>query len=154
MIRLLPLTLLVSLFAWPTAGSCQEPGESPGRLLILDTSTIDALANEMGQAASYQTPKQPARDSLWNGVIAGAAVGALAGAFTGLVASDDCSECPGFNVPLTMGVLGAGIGIGIGAGIDALLGRSPAPHVSGAATVRVSPVVGKGTRGLMASVGF
>ena len=154
MIRLLPLMLAV-LFAWPSDASCQGTDAIPGQpFVILDTSKIDALAKEMGEAASYQTPKQPSRDSLWNGVIAGAAVGALAGTFTGLVASDDCPECPGFNVPLTMGVLGAGIGIGLGAGIDALLGRRAAPRVSGEATVRVSPVLGKGARGLMASVAF
>lgn len=154
MIRLLPLMLAV-LFAWPSEASCQGTDTMPGRpFVILDGSSIDALAKEMGEDASYQTPKQRARDSLWNGVIAGAAVGALAGAFTGLVASDDCSECPGFNVPLTIGVVGAGIGIGIGAGIDALRGRGVALRVPGAAAVRLSPVVRKGARGLMASVRF
>jgi hypothetical protein len=155
MIRLLPLTFVVSLFVWPTGAWCQGLDANTGqRPLIFDTSRVDALAKEMGEAARYQTQNHPARDSLWNGVIAGAAVGAMAGAFGAIALFDDCSECAGFNVPLTFGVLGAGIGIGLGAGIDALRSKRASPPGSGAGTVRVSPVVGKGTRGLMASIGF
>ena len=62
--------------------------------------------------------KQHRKDSLWNGVIIGAGLGALVGTLVSFAVSD-CSECSGFNVPLTFGVLGAGAGAGIGAGIDA-----------------------------------
>ena len=58
-------------------------------------------------------------DSLWNGVLIGAGVGAVLGAVIGHAISD-CSECSGFYVPLTFGVVGAGVGAGVGAAIDAV----------------------------------
>ena len=61
---------------------------------------------------------QHRKDSLWNGVLIGMGLGALVGALVGS-AVFECSECSGFNVPLTFGVLGAGAGAGIGAGLDA-----------------------------------
>ena len=46
------------------------------------------------------------RDSLWNGVIVGAGLGALVG-IAGSPLISDCSECAGFNVPLTFGGTGS-----------------------------------------------
>jgi hypothetical protein len=92
------------------------------------------------------------RDTLWNGVLVGAGVGALLGALGGQ-ALIDCSECAGFNVPLTFGVLGAGVGAGVGAGIDALRHtRSPIPNTPGRVTV--TPLLGKGQRAVVALVRF
>lgn len=99
-----------------------------------------------------QAPSQRRRkDSLWNGVLVGAGVGAVLGAFVGN-AILDCSECSGFNVPLTFGVLGAGVGAGIGAGVDALRHAhstitSP-PHRT--RRVRLSPLLTKKVRGMVA----
>ena len=96
-----------------------------------------------------QQPVQQRNDSLWNGVIVGAGLGALVGV-AGSPLISDCSECSGFNVPLTFGVLGAGIGAGVGAGIDALR-NSKAPHRP---HVQLAPVVSKDTRGLLAWIRF
>lgn len=96
----------------------------------------------------HQTVRQR-KDSLWNGALVGAGLGALVG-IAGSPLISDCSECSGFNVPLTFGVLGAGIGAGVGAGIDALR-NSKAPHRP---HVQVSPVVSKDTRGLLAWIRF
>ena len=98
-----------------------------------------------------QSQPQP-KDSLWNGVILGAAVGAMVGSFSSL-AITDCSECAGFNVPLTFGVIGAGVGIGIGAGLDALHSKSGV-RLQRHPRVRLSPLVAKEKRGLMAWVRF
>jgi uncharacterized protein YcfJ len=107
-------------------------------------------------SADNQPPTlQHRKDSLWNGVIVGAGLGALVGTLVSFAVSD-CSECSGFNVPLTFGVLGAGAGAGIGAGIDAWRqNRSPvtiAPKKAGRLTV--SPVLGKDVRGVVASIRF
>jgi hypothetical protein len=92
------------------------------------------------------------RDSLWNGVIIGAAVGAMAGAAGGQ-ALLECSECAGFNVPLTFGVIGAGAGAGIGAGIDALRHtRSAFPNPRRPLTV--TPMLGKRHRAVVALIRF
>jgi len=153
---------LIGTYGYEIGAVMEKPG-APGAEVeyrVLGARRASTLAKELGDAAAQgfvvvrllvgyeeavivlERPRARSigslGDSLWNGVIAGAAVGALAGAFTGLVASDDCPECPGFNVPLTMGVLGAGVGSALGAGIDALLGRRAAEHVSGTATVGVA----------------
>ena len=73
-------------------------------------------------------PAQSSRDSLKNGVIVGAVIGAVAmGAFAGWL----CHELqePGEptcwrSVPIG-GLYGAAIGAGAGAGIDALMSRDP-----------------------------
>src|SRR6185436_4093586 len=94
-----------------------------GRIVfILAILPHAAGAQSLVDSTSKDKPaqSQPHRkDSLWNGVILGAAVGAMLGSFSSLAVTD-CSECAGFNVPLTFGVIGAGVGIGIGAGLDAL----------------------------------
>ena len=95
------------------------------------------------------------RDTLWNGVVIGAGLGAIAGALGGVTAID-CSECAGFNVPLTFGVLGAAAGAGIGAAVDALRhARAPATTANGRRTrVTVAPLIAKQGRALVASVRF
>lgn len=95
------------------------------------------------------------RDTLWNGVVIGAGLGAIAGALGGATAID-CSECAGFNVPLTFGVLGAAAGAGIGAAVDALRHARPGPPATTnrRRRVTVAPVIGKHGRALLASVRF
>jgi hypothetical protein len=97
---------------------------------------------------AQQTVRQR-KDSLWNGVIVGAGLGALVG-IAGSPLISDCSECAGFNVPLTFGVLGAGIGAAVGAGIDAMRNTN-APHRP---HVQLAPVLSKDTRGLLALIRF
>jgi hypothetical protein len=114
-----------------------------------------AGAQSLTDSTSKDKPaqSQPHRkDSLWNGVIFGAAVGAMLGSFSSLAVTD-CSECAGFNVPLTFGVIGAGVGIGIGAGLDALHSKRGA-SLQRHPRVRLSPLVAKEKQGLMAWVRF
>ena len=112
--------------------------------------------------ASYLTPPgnqppttQRRKDPLWNGVIIGAGLGALVGALIGSSVLE-CSECSGFNVPLTFGVLGAGAGAAIGAGIDAWHQTRPAVTIAPNSTRRltVSPLLGKDVQGMVASIRF
>ncbi len=105
----------------------------------------------MPSIASAQTPP-PATgkaDSLRNGIVAGAIVGAIGGAFAGLALAQDCLECPGFNVPLTLAAVGAGVGIGIGAGVDALRARQTPTRAAG-----VTPLLTPRVRGAMIWIRF
>jgi hypothetical protein len=105
-------------------------------------------------ARATQSP--PVRhDSKWNGALVGAGLGAVAGALIGSVVLE-CSECAGFNVPLTFGVAGAGAGAALGAGIDARLHqRSPILNLSrGTGRVNLSPVISRRITGVVASIRF
>lgn len=119
----------------------------------LPADTVDAPG--LTGSNNHPPAKQHRKDSLWNGVIIGAGLGALVGTLVSFAVSD-CSECSGFNVPLTFGVLGAGAGAGIGAGIDAWRQtRSTvtiAPNKS--RRLKVSPVLGKDVQGLVATIRF
>jgi hypothetical protein len=104
--------------------------------------------------SSNHPAPQGHKDSLWNGALAGAGVGAIAGVLTG-DAIVECSECAGFNVALTFGVLGAGAGAAIGAGIDAARHDRTTSWTPGRSRrVAVAPVIGKRARALIASVRF
>ena len=83
----------------------------------------------------------------------GAGLGAIAGALGGTMAIE-CSECAGFNVPLTFGVLGAAAGAGIGAAIDGLRQARPTTAADRRPRVTIAPVVGRKGRALIASVRF
>jgi hypothetical protein len=117
------------------------------------TQQAPAMTEER-RTVSFTPAKQNAvlsrrRDSLWNGVIVGAGLGALVGV-AGSPLISDCSECAGFNVPLTFGVLGAGVGAAVGAGFDALR-HTKAPHPP---RVQLAPVLSKDARGLLALIRF
>jgi hypothetical protein len=105
-------------------------------------------------AAEPARPQAPARrkDSLWNGALIGASLGAIAGFLTS-EAIVECSECAGFNAPLTFGVLGAGAGAALGAGIDALHSQRAAPPYH-SSRVRLTPLMSHRARGLVAWIRF
>jgi hypothetical protein len=115
--------------------------QAVGAQSIVKSTGADNPANQSAQ-----------EDSLWNGAILGGAVGAMVGSF-GSFAITDCSECAGFNVPLTFGVIGAGAGIGIGAGLDALHSKKGV-LTERPRRVRVSPVIARDKRGVIASLQF
>lgn len=94
-------------------------------------------------------------DSLWNGVILGAGFGAVIGASVGS-ATVECSECAGFNVPLTFGVLGAGAGAALGAWIDALRHSGTRAPVLPARPQRlfVSPILKKDVQAVAGWIRF
>ncbi len=112
-------------------------------------------APDLKDSDNHPPTMQRRKDSLWNGVLIGAGLGALVGALVGSAVLD-CSECSGFNVPLTFGVLGAGAGAGIGAGIDAWRRTRSTVTIAPNTNRRfmVSPVLGKDVKGMVASIRF
>ena len=142
MLKLLTRTLFALALLQGVAGA--QTVASPSK-------TVDPFGTgRLAFAPAEQPTALPHRkDSLWNGVLVGAGLGALVG-IAGSPLISDCSECSGFNVPLTFGVLGAGIGAGVGAGIDALR-NTKAPHRP---HLQIAPVVSKDTRGLLAWIRF
>lgn len=90
------------------------------------------------------------RDGVWNGALAGFAIGAGIG-LIGIAAEEERSCRPdewfcgaSFGPPASAVVLMlGGIGAGIGTGVDALIGRKKTLYERGR-QVRVTPVVGRG----------
>jgi hypothetical protein len=147
------LSFVVLFAIAPIPAAAQAVAQPP----TMSDGSLTALSRPPSLPGSPSLPtqvNQPRRDSLWNGALAGAGLGAVLGAFVGLGISD-CNECSGFNVPLTYGILGAGVGAGIGAGIDALLARTPpAVWARKARRVDVSPLLGTRVRGVVGLVRF
>ena len=132
----------------------QDAHDSPSRSEVMDLrSQSEAVIHQdsLRSALAQSQSQSPRKDSLWNGVVAGAAVGAIIGAFGGhlLLDCDGCSA--GFNVPLTFGALGAGVGAGIGAGIDALRDRQT---TAGVRVPGLAPMFGKARRGMVMWIRF
>ena len=97
---------------------------------------------------------QGRRDSLWNGTLLGAGLGAILGVLGG-AAIVECSECAGFNVPVTFGALGAGVGAGIGAAVDAARHDRSASWSGGhPRRVVVAPAIGRRASAVIAVVRF
>ena len=147
--RPLLVASLLAVFASPAPaqGSIGRP--------TTGLAVVGAEASLAKPLPSIQVTPQGRKDSLWNGTLVGAGLGAVLGALGG-VALIECTECAGFNVPLTFGVLGAGVGAGIGAGIDALHHqRSPMSRVyRSSRRVTVAPIVGRQLRAVVGSVRF
>lgn len=131
-------------------------------VLALLPSLASAQGPLFAAAANTSPPatSPPRRDSLWNGVLVGAGLGAVLGGFAGSAALQ-CSECAGFNVPLTFGAIGAGAGAAIGASIDALRHerrRVPGPGARDRTELRrtltLSPVLGKEVQAVVGSLRF
>jgi ribosomal protein L30/L7E len=100
-------------------------------------------------------------DSLADGALIGFSAGAVFGLLGSTVGTSDCDAyyygpCPegaGFVVGSTL-VFGA-IGAGIGVGVDALIHRGRVIYRRDAGRqTRVTPVVGKGVAGAMASISW
>jgi hypothetical protein len=88
------------------------------------------LVSSVLHDSTSRRQSQPAqrKDSLANGAVIGAVVGALGlGAVGGVICKVQQEEGGGSCVPdfLRIGAIGAGIGAGLGIGIDAALARSP-----------------------------
>jgi hypothetical protein len=151
-IRTLSLVIAFSTFA--TAVSAQVTDSVLLKTEPLVATELSALTNLKWSKAIGQS-SQPRRDSLWNGALAGAGIGAILGALGGLAISD-CNECSGFNVPLTFGVLGAAAGAGLGAGFDALRSQGLRAGVSSHRVRRMalSPVVRGHRRAVVGHIRF
>lgn len=103
----------------------QDSGAAPRRLIVSKEAIAKALAEHPPAPAV-----QANRDSIANGLVIGAIIGAAA---MGAVGGWFCymlrepSDPPCWNSVARVGALGAVIGAGAGAGIDALMARQPRP---------------------------
>ena len=154
--RMIAFTCVLALLpALATAQSLSiEKGVTSTEKSATPTPAAPVVPVKCPRLAGTDNPppaKQHRKDSLWNGVIIGAGLGALVGTLVSFAVSD-CSECSGFNVPLTFGVLGAGAGAGIGAGIDAWHQKRDIP--AGSRRRTASPVSSKDLRGILARIPF
>ena len=100
-------------------------------------------------------------DSLRNGALIGAAVGAVAGFFGGLAISHCSGPCDAdyysgerYIAPTVSGLLGAGAGAGIGAGIDALKHRQVTVLPRPTSSVKWLPLLTKDMQGMVAWIRF
>jgi hypothetical protein len=146
-------SVLIALTTPLLAQTSEEPSlrlRDPARNVATVLGDNDVAA---GGGGAVQTPQ---RDSLWNGVLVGAGLGAMPGILLGFAQDNRCRGCSGFNAPLTYGVLSAGIGAGIGAGIDALFQRrrTPTARPSHQSQIRLLPRVSKDFRGITGWIGF
>ena len=150
--RVLQWSLATLVVVLPTVAAAQQ---TRAAMLKGNDTTVDTFDATV-LAAQRQTNRRPqARDSLLNGAIFGGFVGGVSGAVGTLVVQEAiCSDCDvERNDVVTATVLGAAIGAGIGTAIDALKDRH-----RGAATRRgpfdLSPILGRGRRGILAWVRF
>jgi len=113
------IALATMLALLPAAAHAQEvPPESHVSLAEISRTAVVPPAAKPGYGPTSTPQPQRQKDSLLNGVLIGAGLGAIVGALGGTTMIG-CDECAGFNVPLTFGVVGAAAGAGIGAGLDA-----------------------------------
>jgi hypothetical protein len=113
-------------------------------LVGVETSSLQSLAESQQPSQARGT-----RDSLKNGAVIGALVGAATLGGFGLFlchALDDTGDPNCFPGLLPAAALGAGIGAGAGIAIDALLVRQPALFPSRPPAVAVRVRIGFGAR--------
>jgi hypothetical protein len=153
MVRLMVLAVILALMP-ATVRAQPAAAESSVSLADLSRQAMAVNARTDGAANAPAIETQPRKDPLWNGIVIGAGLGALIGAFAG-DAAFECSECTGFNVPLTFGVIGAGAGAAIGAGVDALLHeRTRIPSTKDNRRLTIAPVIGRDVKAVVAFVRF
>ena len=142
------LVALLVLALFPAASYAQEPGRLSEALRTLGPTT-------MGQPAA-----PPAKDSLLNGTIIGAAVGFGAGYLTmaavNAAATDSGPiwdrEARGYYT--MAGILGAGIGAGIGALVDALHKPRRSRPQRGPGAIMLTPMHRRGRTGAVVSIRY
>ena len=121
---------LVCILAGPSSARAAElTPRAPLSAASIARAVAGELASEVAGSArppqtATPTPLSPKRDSLWNGVLIGAGVGAAVGAIS--AASDDRGNDDDFGggcATLAGPATGAGLAVGalIGAGIGALV---------------------------------
>jgi hypothetical protein len=144
------------LIALTTPVFAQTPEEPSPRLRDSARNGATVLGDNDVAAGSGGAAQTHQRDSLWNGVLVGAGLGAMPGILLGIAQDDKCRGCSGFNTPLTYGVLTAGIGAGIGAAVDALFQRraKPTARPSDQRRVRLVPQLSRDVRGITGSIQF
>jgi hypothetical protein len=118
----LKFVAVLLLMAVPTAAEPRSTDEPGRKLIVSQRAVVDALERTPTSAASIAAQTQGQRDSLKNGALVGAVVGALAmGTGVGLL----CKALQEPTDPSCWGsvgvaLYGAGIGVAAGVGLDAL----------------------------------
>ncbi len=132
-----------------------------GRILGLSATSLRLAVNGTQRDLRETTIREIKKrrpDRWWDGALLGAVIGAAAGYWTGWSLCDggDCGE--GGLVNPGFAVFGAGIGAGAGALADLSIRRFDTlyanPSAASVRSLRLSPVVSKGTKGLQLSVTF
>ena len=121
--RLVHILVVLSV-ATPAIAQQRSLDVPSGKLIISDR----AIADGMSSARSVAPPAQGSRDSLKNGTIVGAVIGAVVmGTGVGLLckALQEPSDPSCWGSASMGAAMGAGIGALGGLGIDAMLTRSP-----------------------------
>ena len=112
--------IVVLMIAAAPPALAQAPEPQPQKLIISDR----AMAIGLEKAP----PAAQSRDSLKNGAIIGAVIGAVALAAPGAWICHmlrEPGDPPCWKSVVTVGAIGAGIGVVAGAGVDAMLIRDP-----------------------------
>lgn len=138
--RIVCLLVVISL-ATPAIAQERSLDVSAAKLIISDRAIAEGMAAHARSAESAAQPNQ--RDSVKDGMIIGALVGALLmGTGVGLLckALQEPSDPSCWKSVGVGGLYGAGIGVAAGAGVDALMTRSPHALSPEPAPARVAPV--------------
>jgi hypothetical protein len=112
--------LLAALLGFPTPSSAEEyaPDLSRIRAGFRAKGPIAASVRRATSVASARPPQRGNRDSVWNGILIGAGIGAVGGYIWARHECGNDGECAAITNPV--GILaGAGIGAAIGAILDA-----------------------------------
>jgi hypothetical protein len=147
------ITLATPLLAQTFEGATGQPPDPARDATLAVLPVPHEIFEAHGIGGSTLTHQ---RDSLWNGALVGAGLGAMVGVAVGISQDDRCRGCAGFNMPLTYGVVSAGIGAAIGAGVDALFYRRGGDPVrrSSERRTRLFPWLSKEARGIAGSIRF
>jgi hypothetical protein len=135
--------------------------EITGRLTRIGTDVVEVAVDgrtQTWEAAQLQRVRHRHTDSLLNGVLIGAGIGAAAyGGFAAWWCGDENETCSGGGVAASI-ALGGAIGAGFGALGDFLVKGKRTVFERASATpstsVSVLPVVGPGQKGLWVNVRF
>lgn len=123
--------LTIAVSSQPVLAQGRLPDAPSQKLIVSERAIAMALADSArGLTTSSQASS---RDSIKNGAIVGAVLGAVAmGGFAGWLCHQlrEPSDPPCWKSVAYAGALGAGAGAAAGAGVDALISRAPADATS------------------------
>jgi hypothetical protein len=118
--RALTWTLVAALLGWPNLSSAEDYAPDLARIRagLATTASITTTIRRETSVAAARPPQRGKRDSVWNGILIGAGVGAVGGYIWARHECGNDGECAAITNPV--GILaGAGIGAAIGAILDA-----------------------------------
>jgi hypothetical protein len=141
-IRIRSAVLLAVLFSATMLARAEAQVVDGYRLLSPDGAWLVTEPNQGSSAAVQSPPASAKRDSVLNGVLIGAGIGALAGLIPDYY--DDCEEC---HDSLYWSIA---VGAGVGLVVDLLRNKPAAPTSTATPgkSVRVGAALGPGVLGL------